>query len=117
MKTRSAKNKGRRLQVQVRDALRSAFSKHLLPGDVETTTMGEMGVDIKLSPKGKEVIPYAIEVKNQERLNIWSAIEQAESNAGDAKPVVVFSRNRSKLYAVIEFEEFIKLIKNDKDNR
>ena len=56
------------------------------------------------------------DIKNQERLNLWSSIEQAESNKGNRQPVLVFKRNRSKTYAVIDFVHFIELInKNIKD--
>ena len=68
------------------------------------------GEDIVLSPAAKRVIPYSFECKNQERLNLWSSLEQAESNCEDRKPVLKFKRNRSKVYVAIEFEHFIELI-------
>ena len=78
--------------------------------------MGMSGEDIVLSPAAKKLIRYSFECKNQERLNLWSSIEQAESNKGKRQPVLVFKRNRSKTYAVIEFGHFIELInKNIKD--
>ena len=58
----------------------------------------------------KKKIGYSFECKNVERLNIWQAIEQSESNCEDRIPVVVFKRNRSKTYLTIEFNEFVKLI-------
>ena len=45
--------------------------------------MGESGEDIKLSPAARKLIPYSFECKNQEKLNIWEALSQAEENAGD----------------------------------
>ena len=107
MKTRSAKNKGKRLQNNVRDILLEAFKED----DVKSTTMGESGEDIQLSPAARKLIPYAFECKNQEKLNIWSALEQAESNSEKGKPVLVFKRNRSKTYAVLQLEDFVELIK------
>ena len=65
MKTRSAKNKGKRLQNQVRDQLLENF-KQLEPDDIKSTTMGESGEDIQLSPAARKLIPYAIECKNQD---------------------------------------------------
>ena len=73
--------------------------------------MGDSGEDVQLSPAARKLIPYSIECKNQEKLNIWSSLEQAEKNSGDSKPVLIFKRNRSKTYAVLEIEDFIKLIK------
>ena len=110
MKTRSAKNKGKRLQNKVRDLILEKFDK-LEEDDVKSTTMGESGEDIQLSPAARKLIPYAFECKNQEKLNIWSALEQAESNSEKGKPVLVFKRNRSKTYAVLQLEDFVELIK------
>ena len=113
MKTRSAKNKGKRLQNKVRDLLLETFKGKLEPDDIRSITMGESGEDILLSPAARRLIPYSFECKNQEKLSIWSALEQAEENSGDYPPVLIFKRNRSKTYVTIELEEFIKLI-NDK---
>ena len=110
MKTRSAKNKGKRLQNSVRDILLETFTQ-LEQDDIKSTTMGESGEDIQLSPAARKLIPYAFECKNQEKLNIWSSLEQAESNAEKGNPVLVFKRNRSKTYAVLEIDDFIDLIK------
>ena len=111
MKTRSAKNKGKRLQNSVRDILLETFKEDLEPDDVKSAVMGDSGEDIQLSPAARKVIPYSIECKNQEKLNIWSSLEQAEDNSKESIPVLIFKRNRSKTYAVIEFKEFVKLIK------
>ena len=68
MKTRSAKNKGKRLQNSVRDILLETFTQ-LEEDDIKSTTMGESGEDIQLSPAARKLIPYAIECKNQEKIN------------------------------------------------
>ena len=72
--------------------------------------MGMSGEDIVMSPAAKRVIPYSFECKNQERLNLWSSLDQAESNCEDRQPVLVFKRNRSKIYVAIEFDHFIDMI-------
>ena len=110
MKTRSAKNKGKRLQNNIRDILLENFTE-LEPDDIKSTTMGESGEDIQLSPAARKLIPYAIEYKNKEKLNIWESLKQAESNSEKGKPVLIFKRNRSKTYAVLEIQDFIDLIK------
>ena len=110
MKSRSAKNKGKRLQNIVRDVLLETFNT-LEPDDIKSAVMGDSGEDIQLSPAARKLIPYSIECKKQEKLNIWGALEQAEKNSGDSNPVLIFKRNRSKTYAVLEIEDFIKLIK------
>ena len=117
MKSRSAKNKGKRLQNKVRDLLLETFNQ-LEPDDVRSAIMGEQGEDIKLSPAASKLIPYSFECKNQESLIIWSSLQQAEENSGDYDPVLIFKRNRSKTYAVINIEKFIELInENNKSSK
>ena len=112
MKSRSAKNKGKRLQNSVRDLLLETFNQ-LEPDDIRSAIMGESGEDIKLSPAARKLIPYSFECKNQEKLNIWDSLNQAEENSGDSKPVLIFKRNRSKTYAVLEFDSLLKLLNED----
>ena len=117
MKSRSAKNKGKRLQNKVRDLLLETFNQ-LEPDDIRSAIMGESGEDIKLSPAARKLIPYSFECKYQEALNIWSSLEQAETNAGDYDPVLIFKRNRSKTYAVVNIDKFIELInENNKSSK
>jgi hypothetical protein len=110
MKPRSAKNKGKRLQNTIRDLILEKFDSKLEPDDVRSITMGDSGEDILLSPAARRLFPFSVECKNQEKLNIWSALEQAEENSGDHSPLVIFKRNRSKTYAVLEFEELLQLL-------
>ena len=72
--------------------------------------MGESGEDIILSPAARDLIPYSFECKNQERLNIWESLSQAEDNSGDYTPILVFKRNRTTTYVTLELEEFLKII-------
>ena len=106
----SRKAKGRNLQQAVRDKLLEAFPT-LSSDDVVSVPASVNGRDIMLSKEAQKAIPYSIECKNQEKLNIWSALEQAEDNAKDLTPVLIFKRNRSKTYAVIDIDEYIELIK------
>ena len=110
MKPRSAKNKGKRLQNKIRDLILEKFNTKLEPDDVRSITMGDSGEDILLSPAARRLFPFSVECKNQEKLNIWSSLEQAEGNSGNHPPLVIFKRNRSKTYAVLEFDELLKLL-------
>lgn len=110
----SRKAKGRKLQQFVRDIFRDIFKNILEDGDLESRQMGGSGTDIVMSPAAKKLIPFDFEIKNQEKLNITEAIKQAESNTVDGRiPIVVFSRNRDKVYAVLEFEKLVKLMYPD----
>ena len=114
MKTASKKAKGRKLQDFTRDKLLSCFP-FLEQDDIKAAIMGESGEDIKLSPAARKVIPYSFECKNQERLNIWSSLKQAEDNSDKFEPVLIFKRNRTKTYAAIDIELFLKLIGAEND--
>ena len=110
MKTSSKKGKGRRLQNYVVEKLLFLFPK-LEQDDIKGAVMGESGEDIKLSPAARKIIPYSFECKNQERLNIWSSLNQAEDNCKGFDPVLIFKRNRTKTYACVDFDLFLNLIK------
>jgi len=109
----SRKAKGRRLQQEVRDLILETYKDVLEPDDVRSTSMGASGEDLLLSPAARKLFPFATECKNQEKLNIWSSLEQAETNAGKHIPLLVFKRNRSKIYATIEFERLLELLDED----
>ena len=114
MKPRSAKNKGKRLQNKVRDLILEKFNQ-LEPDDVRSVTMGDSGEDILLSPAARKLFPFSTECKNQEKLNIWSSLEQAETNSGNHVPLLIFKRNRTKTYAVLEFDKLLELL-NEQDS-
>lgn len=110
MKPSSAKAKGRRLQQAVRDTILAAFPQ-LEGDDVRVAIMGESGEDLHLSPAARRLVPYSIECKNTERLNVWEALKQAQANAGTHRPLLVFSRNRSPTYVVLPLEDLLELLK------
>ena len=105
----SRKAKGRILQQAVRDKLLEAFPE-LSSDDVVSVPASVNGRDIMLSKEAQKHIPYSIECKNREALQIWASLKQAEDNAKGLEPVLIFKRNRSKIYAVVQLDEFIKLI-------
>jgi Holliday junction resolvase len=55
--------------------------------------------------------PFHLEVKFQERLNIYAAISQAENDSKGLKPyAIIFRKSRYNWHAAIELEQFIKLV-------
>ena len=107
MKPSSAKAKGRRLQDEVRKAILSTFP-NLEEDDVKCAIMGESGEDIHFSPVARLAVPFSIECKNQESLNIWKALAQAEGHGHP--PVVVFKRNHSETFAALKFSDLLILL-------
>jgi hypothetical protein len=111
VRTSSAKAKGRRHQQYVAEKLREVTG--LPEADIHSTPMGTQGVDIRLSVAARTRVPFAIECKNTEKINIWQAFDQAKVNAGNEglSPLVVFSKNRSDVLVCMTFEDFLKWLK------
>jgi hypothetical protein len=110
MKTQSCKAKGRRLQQQVASDLLHRFPQ-LAYDDIRSTSMGAPGEDILLSPAARRCIPFSFEVKNHERLNVWSAIEQATANTPvGALPAVVFKKNHMSAYIALPWTCFLDML-------
>ena len=109
MKAKSAKAKGRKLQNYVVKELRKAYPE-LDDDDIKSQIMGVSGEDVVFSPLAKRLIGLSFECKNQEKLNLWDSLSQAEDNAEKRTPVLVFKRNRSEVYAAVPFEFLIKLL-------
>jgi hypothetical protein len=118
MKPSSAKAKGRRLQQQLAKDVERAFG--LAEGDVLSRSSGATGTDLILSPAAARIFPFAVEAKNQERVNIWQAWKQASANSrsGVARssgttpisPLLVISRNGTQHpLAILAWEDFLTL--------
>ena len=107
MKTQSAKSKGRRLQQWFRDLLIEKLNVH--PEDIESRSMGAGGEDLIMARSARKKFPYSIECKNQEKVNIWDAYEQAEENSKNYEPIVVLKRNNTKPLVLIDADYFVNL--------
>lgn len=83
-------------------------------GDIAVTPSGVTGPDLYQSPAAQKIYPIAWEMKNQESLNIWAALEQAEGHAKgtELRPVVAFTRNRAgKTYVALDLEDLLWLMR------
>lgn len=109
MKPRSAKAKGRRFTQEVAVQIAEALGLH--EDDVRAVPTGVTGPDLWLSPAAIDRFPFAVEAKCQESLNVWAALEQAQGHAEGTSlmPLLLFRRNRSEPFAVLRFEDFLKL--------
>jgi|TARA_Y100000310_G_scaffold146443_1_gene145782 hypothetical protein len=110
MKPSSAKAKGRTLQNWIVKCLLKLYERELEEDDIKPAIMGESGADIKLSPAARRRIPYKFEAKNQERVNVWKAYEQAQGHEGSGEAVVVIKKNHHSPLAIVDAEHFFKLI-------
>lgn len=110
MKPQSAKAKGRKLQKWFTELLIERLK--LDKDDLESRPMGSQGEDIIMGKESRTKFPYSIECKNVERLNVWDAYSQAETNCKTYEPLVVIKRNRSKPLVVVDAEHFIELYRD-----
>ena len=115
MKTSSAKAKGRRLQQKFMQLLIEKLD--IDPEDIESRSMGAGGEDLIMSKAARSKFPYSVECKNQEKLNIWSAWEQANNNKGIYEPLVVIKKNGVRPLIVIDAENFLEMIKGFNNER
>ena len=109
MRPQSAKAKGRRLQQKVAADILNAFPS-LTDDDVRSTSMGAAGEDVLLSSAAQQLFPYSVEAKNQERVNVWSAIAQARTNCHARTPLVVFKKNGESPMAIVPWDHFMRLV-------
>jgi len=103
----SSKAKGRNGCHTVRQLLLDWLP--LQEDDVFVKAGSQGGCDLHLSPRARAVFPYAIEVKNKESLNIWSALVQATANADGHTPVVFFKRANTPTFVALKAEDFLRL--------
>lgn len=113
MKTSSCKAKGRRLQQLVRDDLRSLSKEQgLVDDDINSTGMGQSGVDILLSPAAKKVWPLSIECKNVEKLNVVGVFQKhykLYEQDGQMK-LLIHSRNNTRPMVTLRWDDMLQLL-------
>ena len=109
MNTQSRKAKGRRLQRQFMELLIEKLD--IDSEDIESRSMGAGGEDLIMSKAARTKFPYSIECKNQERLNIWQAWDQANGNKGIYEPLVVIKKNGVRPLVLLDAENFLDMIK------
>jgi hypothetical protein len=108
MKVQSGKAKGRKLQQWVRDKLHQ-YCPELRPGDVESTSMGAGGEDVKLSPHARDYYPVQFECKNYAKFAVYEHYKQACTH-GTFEPVLVIKQNNSKPLAVVDADWFFAML-------
>lgn len=109
MKSASCKAKGRRAVVELRASILASFP-HLGEADITLVPTSVGGCDLKLSPLAQRCWPFDTELKNVEKLNVWSAIEQAKRNANGNPPCLTFKRNRTESWTAIPTTTMLRLL-------
>jgi len=110
--TRSAKAKGRTGQQEVRDKLLETFPE-FEPDDIKSTTMGDGGEDIQLSPAARKTMPISIEVKRRKAgmKTAYDYLDQAGKH-GKGEPVVFYRSDRQPWIIMVGMEHYMELLRN-----
>lgn len=113
--TRAAKQKGRLGQNEIRDKLLEVFPE-FEPDDIKSTTMGDGGEDIQLSPAARKKMPITIEVKRRKSgMKIqYDWLEQAKRH-GKGEPVLFFRADRSEWIVMVGLEHYMELLRGWKN--
>lgn len=109
---RGRKAKGRQACLDFQQLVLASFTG-LTDADVYVKTGSAGGVDIHFSEKGRKLFPFAVEIKNQESLNIWKALAQAQANATpkNLPAIVFFKRSRSPMFVALRADVFLDWVK------
>jgi len=111
--SKAGKAKGRLGQQEIRDRLLAEFPE-FEPDDIKSTTMGDSGADIQLSPAARKKLNLAIEVKRRKDMGktFYDFMDQAKNHVKQGEdPVVFFRSDRKPWLVVIDLDFFMKLLK------
>lgn len=104
MKTRSAKEKGKRLEKHVAERVVDVLGQH----NVKAKRMPMSGAIPGFKSDVLTNLPVSFECKNQEKVQLWEWWGQASSQAGSKIPVLIVSRNRvPEPLAIITLEDLL----------
>lgn len=107
---KAAKAKGRRLQQLVRDRIQELLKPYgVVDEDVKSTTMGEGGEDVQLSPLARRLLPISIECKSHKAFAVYKPFEQSQKAAGKNQPVLIIKGDHKQPLAIIDLGYYFEL--------
>jgi hypothetical protein len=115
IKVSSAKAKGRNLQKwavqKIAELLKYKLPENKDDSHIRSREMGQSGIDVVLSKKAKQKFPFAIECKNQEKINLPEFMKQAKANGTeDIWPLlIVKNKTLKEPLLIMEWETFENL--------
>lgn len=108
VKGRGAKQKGSRLERRVAEELRRSGL------DPKASRMPLSGADSHLKGDVRTDLPYTIECKNTERVQLWKSWEQAHGQAHYNPALLFISANHRPVLAVIDMDTLMHLLQCEK---
>ena len=108
----NANKKGKRFELQVAKYLSREFNNIKISRTPNSGGLSLKG-DILCTDENSILSEFNWECKNQEKLNIWKALEQSANDcigSHNKKPLVVFTKNYEKDYVALRLEDFTQLL-------
>tara|TARA_Y100000114_G_scaffold124533_1_gene120360 strand:- start:140 stop:484 length:345 start_codon:yes stop_codon:yes gene_type:complete len=104
----NANKKGKRFELQVAKYLSKEFSSEIR----RTPNSGGLSIKGDIMATQGILSDFNWECKNQEKLNIWKALEQSANDCigSHKQPLVVFTKNYEKDYVALRLEDFTQLL-------
>ena len=105
----NANKKGKRFELKVAKYLSREFNKIKIS---RTPNSGGLSLKGDIMATQGILSEFNWECKNQEKLNIWKALEQSANDCigSHKQPLVVFTKNFEKDYCALRLEDFVQLL-------
>ena len=104
----NSQKKGKRFELQVAKYLSKEFNSEIR----RTPNSGGLSIKGDIMATQGILSEFNWECKNQEKLNIWKALEQSANDCigSHKQPLVVFTKNYEKDYVALRLEDFTQLL-------
>ena len=105
----NSQKKGKRFELRIANELKKLFDTPIR----RTPLSGglEFKGDIICIDDSSILNDFSFECKNQEKLNMWKALEQSRNDAPRNKiPLVVFTKNHELDYVALSFDDFVNIL-------
>lgn len=104
----NANKKGKRFELRIAKDLAKKFDSNIR----RTPNSGGLSIKGDILTTSGILSEFSWECKNQEKLNIWKALQQSKNDAlGTRKsPVVVFTKNFEDDYVALRYDDFVNLL-------
>ena len=104
----NSQKKGKRFELQVAKYLSKEFETSIR----RTPNSGGLSIKGDIMATQGILSEFNWECKNQEKLNIWKALEQSRNDCigSHKEPLVVFTKNFEKDYVALELKDFVQIL-------
>ena len=104
----NSQKKGKRFELQIAKYLSKEFETSIR----RTPNSGGLSIKGDIMATQGILSEFNWECKNQEKLNIWKALEQSRNDCigSHKEPLVVFTKNFEKDYVALELKDFVQIL-------